>query len=441
MCSSLIHRAPSMRQSAAASQARLSSLLIISVRPCNFSTSRFPRSFPRAHLVQQSHPKKHYASSQTVESRPAINSQSHSRTLPKSKHSAVLYFSITAVFASLTAGATYLYLQSSSPRSTLLNTTSFTPYSLVSAEVVSPTSTVFTLRPPALSSSSSATPSNPWTIGVWSVQIKQPQLQIARSYTPLPPLPKQSLSTTYNPNIENIRILIRRTAGEIPRYLHSLPVGAPVELRGPFEEYVVSPDNVEAIVFVAGGTGIAPALQIAHALRISRSNQESKPDGKANMQILWASRKREDCAGAVIDTTHSKPTGFRLGLLGGKRPKADLPTRQPEALQLSGPIVTQLQSLSDQEVDANLKVKTRYFVDEERSFIQRDDVQRAMQESLAATNNSSRTGRRILLVSGPDGFISYIAGPKLLQQGVEVQGPVGGLLSQVETAGWEVWKL
>ena len=48
-------------------------------------------------------------------------------------------------------------------------------------------------------------------------------------------------------------------------YLHRLPIGATIELRGPHVEYQI-PSEVKNVIFVAGGTGIAPALQVAHAM-------------------------------------------------------------------------------------------------------------------------------------------------------------------------------
>jgi hypothetical protein len=75
-------------------------------------------------------------------------------------------------------------------------------------------------------------------------------------------------------------------------------------------------------------------------------------------------------------------------------------------------------------------------VDEEGTFIQSSDVQRLLQQS------GSRTGgRRILFVSGPDGFINHWAAPKQWKEGREVQGQLGGVLSTLDLTGWEVVKL
>ena len=82
--------------------------------------------------------------------------------------------------------------------------------------------------------------------------MKQPQLQIGRSYTPLPPTQQAEFAG-------GLRFLIRREPpGEFSTYLHKLPISANIKLRGPQIEYKI-PKDVDEILFLAGGTGIAPA--------------------------------------------------------------------------------------------------------------------------------------------------------------------------------------
>jgi hypothetical protein len=129
----------------------------------------------------------------------------------------------------------------------------FTAFTITQREVVSPTSILVVIRrslPP------NSIPSDPygesWRRGPWSVEIKQPQLQIARSYTPLPP------SEDDQPG--DLRFLIRREQkGEMSGYLWGLKEGDTMWLRGPKQEYELG-EEISDVVFVAGGTGIAPAL-------------------------------------------------------------------------------------------------------------------------------------------------------------------------------------
>ena len=66
-----------------------------------------------------------------------------------------------------------------------------------------------------------------------------------------------------------------------------------VEVRGPRPEFVL-PRDIREVVFIAGGTGIAPALQVAYALS-RRALTDATPYGSpVRMQILWSSRTRDD---------------------------------------------------------------------------------------------------------------------------------------------------
>lgn len=335
-----------------------------------------------------------------------------------------------AIVATSVAGVTYAHFSTASASSRQLNPTIFTPYSLVSTKAVSPTGTILTLRPPT-TKSPQPTQFEPWRLGVWSVQIKQPQLQIARSYTPLPPVD--------DGHETDIRILLRRTHGEIPRYLHSLPLNEAVELRGPFTEYPLSTIPPKAVVFIAGGTGVAPALQMAHSLKKWQEGSTSGENVGIGMEILWASRQREDCVGAAMSTPAAPFPTWRLGLLGGKRVQVQRPKSRSPQDHSEGEIVKQLEDMrrASKSSDGG-RLSIRYFVDEEQSFIQRVDIERAIQEASVA-GASSRKG--LILVAGPDGFVDYVAGPKILHQGMEVQGAVGGLLAQLDLTAWDVWKL
>ena len=140
-----------------------------------------------------------------------------------------------------------------------------------------------------------------WARGVWSVEVKQPELMVSRRYTPLPCLERIVLPEVgagmqkENPVLVKdgeqgeaggekggeLRLLIKfEPDGEVSRWLFGLPVGSTVWFRGPRWEWeypwygrASKPAESEgdkgqneavdrAIVFLAGGTGIAPALQV-----------------------------------------------------------------------------------------------------------------------------------------------------------------------------------
>lgn len=139
---------------------------------------------------------------------------------------------------------------------------------------------------------------------LWSVEVKQPEIQVVRRYTPLPMYYMQGLEGKallrllggIEEDEGRMVLLVKKyNDGEVSRWLHRMPVGSIIELRGPFvgHRFPYSPiDNAagefrqtmedlpsrlrvepeqlpeklgvpapENIAFFAGGTGIAPVLQ------------------------------------------------------------------------------------------------------------------------------------------------------------------------------------
>lgn len=382
-------------------------------------------------------------------------------------------------FASLSTGAVYTYYRytnnnknTSTTSNTALNKHSFTPYTLLSREKVSETSSILRLRaPPGLSQKDKDDEEKwkgcLWRKGVWSVEVKQPQLMIARRYTPLPffglgagagagcatdasdpssiskstpgAAAKTGPTELEGPTeIEDLTILLRREPhGEVSRYLSHLPLNSAVEIRGGFKEYNIHPD-VRDVVFLAGGTGIAPALQAARCLRERKD---------ARLTVLWANRRRADCVGGDNAEGQGQEEAGSSGLwrwLGWERrsvtPVQELPSAEKSL------IVRQLDALSARskhevaEHSSGLSLRARYFVDEEKSFLQQKDLVRAL-KSHDTDSKAVTAHRKLIIVSGPDGFVEYVAGAKRLVNGVETQGQLRGLLSKVDLSGWEVHKL
>ncbi|KAG9698017.1 hypothetical protein KCU95_g1848, partial [Aureobasidium melanogenum] len=301
----------------------------------------------------------------------------------------------------------YKFVSFASPQP--LNDLTFTPFALKNKETVSSTSAIFTLSqahiPPG-------TFDNWSKKGVWSIEIKQPQLQIARAYTPLPPLDGS--------DPDALRLLVRREQrGEVSGYIHRRPQGADVEVRGPAVEYEL-PDQVDQVVFLAGGTGIAPAVQITHAL-----------GDKARIAILWASRSREDCLGGQSDDPITPGWYAAFARLFTSAPHHPVSHSSEKGL-----IVKQLDALKQ----ANPALSVDYFIDEESTYITPQNVRNVV---APASNQPTAPaqGKKIILVSGPEGFINYWAGPKQWLNGREVQGPLGGALAHMDLKGWQVVKL
>ena len=96
--------------------------------------------------------------------------------------------------------------------------------------------------------------------------------------------------------------------------------------------------------------------------------------------------------------------------------------------------------LEDFKISQSGQISSEYFVDEEQSTINEAVLRNYLRFSGETVEKDSK-GRKLILISGPDGFVKHFAGGKVWQNGKEVQGPLAGILSQIDHSGWEVWKL
>jgi len=177
-----------------------------------------------------------------------------------------------------------------------------------------------------------------------------------------------------------------------------------------------------------------PAVQIAE-----------KVAGEANMHLLWANRRREDCTGGVSDTSVSETatgwTLFRWWSASGRgsERKEDV-ARPPSEKSAAVALLESIKARTSTPSHASTQLKIDYFVDEEGTFIRPDSVIKLLQSS-SLQHDSNNGGDRLLFVSGPEGFVNYWAGPKQWANGREIQGPLGGILSSFDLRGWKVVKL
>lgn len=294
---------------------------------------------------------------------------------------------------------------------------------------------------------------------IWSVRIKQPLMQIERDYTPLPPLPgKKDEPVRFWIKNEPDGLMSNWLFSLIPLHRYILPArsdanapgdlgreGTKIEVRGPFQSCAI-PDSIKQVVFFAGGTGIAPGLQVADILSSRQNGEDDKGCNPPKMTIVWANR----------DKDATKRTG-----------QFDVSGAQGDERGVSSSHVSpasQLEMIRHYGRETNgFEMETKLFVDSDRSFIQRRDVARALR-SVAPQNQeggfldwakltlfwgraqgdnprNGRSGEKMVIVSGSDGFVEYIAGPKIIGNGAVSQGQVGGLLGQCNTEGWQVVKL
>jgi ferredoxin-NADP reductase len=329
--------------------------------------------------------------------------------------------------ASALGGAAYRFAKPSNSSDASLNPLDFTPYTLIDKQPVSSTSAIFTLRN-SNGVSDTESVKEVWKRSVWSVQIKQPQLQIARAYTPLPPTTDGKRKGDEQP--EDLRLLIRQEqGGEVSTYLHRLPEQSTIELRGPNTELELPRDIIE-VIFLAGGTGIAPAMQVAQALGRRTGSR---------MHILWANRGREECIGGISDDQSSTSTQNRVGWwkssTGSSVPAAQALLPEDTGTLTKGVIASELDALKKRSETATKGLSVNYYVDDEKTFIQLNEVERRVRRQ------REEQGSRLIIVSGPDGFIEHWAGKKIWAGGREIQGPLGGQLGSMDLGEWKVIKL
>ncbi|RDA88220.1 hypothetical protein CP532_0355 [Ophiocordyceps camponoti-leonardi (nom. inval.)] len=343
----------------------------------------------------------------------------------------VLAASATAALAAILSAAAYHHRSASWP-----DRDRFVPCLVTARDPVSSSSTILTVAPPTV----------PRHHGrLWTVEFKQPEVQIARHYTPLPPC---------GPDDNRLRFYLRAVeGGEMSAYLTRLSVGHDLWLRGPHLGFdiVRRLGCRKRLVLLAGGTGLAPAMQAAAAVL-------DKPDTSAT--LLWAVRRRDE-----IRLTRSSHPWWRKNLLWLHSPTPNELGPQPEE---PTPIAVEL---SQMKARYGSRLQIRIAIDEDGSIFRDEDIRRALlpppppppplpsstafpppassncechDQALHASASEfdppnhtcecppPTAGKNILIVSGPDGFVSHYAGPKRWSGGTQKQGPLGGMIARLQ---------
>jgi cytochrome-b5 reductase len=239
---------------------------------------------------------------------------------------------------------------------------------------------------------------------IMSLKIKNPSLEIQRSYTPL------SLS----PN--EIHLVVKRyPEGELSRFLHILTPGtATVWVNQGRQEWVYNEEEWDHVVFIAGGTGITPAFQLClTALQRQKFRAQENPETKkTRFTVLAASRDLKsillrDQFKAVNDAHGNGNLDVQYFVDSVSKDR-----KLPEDIHV-GPIT---ESVLREKIVGH---------SEKGGWFKRDSKKVETKEKV------------MVLVCGPDGFTRYISGE---HGGVtERQGVKGGLLKNID--GIELFKL
>lgn len=324
----------------------------------------------------------------------------------------------------LLLGGTVHYLTAPARSSPTLNGDTFVPYAIAARDAISPSSVLLTVAPRTtdLSPPYLVPGSSRWRLPLWSVELKQPEVQIARHYTPLPGAGADGW----------LRFYVRSVpAGEMSAYLARLAPGRDVWLRGPHPGFdvIARLGARRRLVFLAGGTGLVPGMQAARAV-LDASDV-------ATVTLLWAVRRR----GEVQDMPSTPPWWRRFWA------RRD-PTELREDLERPSHVA---QCLTQMKARYRRRLDIRVAVDDEGTQFRERDIQKVLlgpaaelprpysaptlpgrgcqfhDQRLHETASEFATpggvcrcppsarsglGKNLLVVSGPDGFVSHYAGPK-----------------------------
>ncbi|KAL2268567.1 hypothetical protein VTJ83DRAFT_3413 [Remersonia thermophila] len=415
-----------------------------------------------------------------------------------------------------------------------LNAETFTPFTVAEREQVSPTAFILTLEALGGKGREGTVEEirRAWSHGgLWAVEVKQPEIMVARDYTPLPDLvevlgpaggsgeggedgagkaeaeEEEKKKKQKNKEDGKIRLYVRRMQrGEVSNYLSRLQVGDEIELRGAklgfdlrsrigeaaaaaaaAEQDAQQPRPPRRVVFLAGGTGIATALQAAHALL-------DVPG--VEMDVVWANRRREDARQgsgdddenailAMLEAFRRAYGGHRFryactvdeegsfvtrdvvaGLLtAGLGASSSLAPATARPSLWKNPWSSSSSASASAAAGAVDASSCRYHSptllttspdadpgpDTPSSTPGNPSQQRPPRRGecrcrSAATGQPVRGGKNLFMISGPEGFIAHFAGPKVWSDGKERQGLVGGLVGEAlkkkgEEGGWLVLKM
>lgn len=327
---------------------------------------------------------------------------------------------------------------------------------------------------------------------MWSVEVKQPQIMVVRSYTPLPLYFMKSERTRSGEKEPLLRVIdnddedydkggvmtfyIKRYGdGEVSRFIIDKNVGDELEIRGPQVEYTFPhhplksfhdrpvfrdlPSKIEAesllssikklngipdyetLDFYAAGTGIAPILQVLFSrnpyrgfVNIHYSCRKDSELGPLERFLFFLEKLDRVKLVKHVDTlprTVLKP--------------ADV-TAPAERNYLS-PMRQELEGISEQKdkdlLSSQEKLKLRMAIldgtTEENIQQERAPRYANALEQAQVTSLEEKVPAALAVVCGPDGYMNYVCGQKLLNS--NEQGPVSGLLASKGWNGTNVYKL
>lgn len=329
---------------------------------------------------------------------------------------------------------------------------------------------------------------------IWSVEVKQPDINVVRSYTPLPMYymkseytrsgEKTPLLKILNPEVDDLDkngttcLYVKRyKQGEVSRYITDREIGDELELRGPTIEYKfpyhplkkihqrpifkdlpskVEPDNmiesikrdlklpdVDNMDFYAAGTGIAPILQVLFSknpyLGYVNLHYSARKPGEIGvlLRFLFFLNKLDRISFHCHYDSEPKTILTETDIPQPAEPNYYSPKKLDEVTAQLSPqeaLNVRMQVMKDEEEMKPEKVKKLI-----QSASERGERYGTALEQAMVTATKPKKSAALAIVCGPDGYVEYVSGPKDLVH--KTQGPVTGLLGEKKWNNSNVFKL
>ncbi|CBQ68105.1 related to CYC2-cytochrome-c mitochondrial import factor [Sporisorium reilianum SRZ2] len=291
-----------------------------------------------------------------------------------------------------------------------------------------------------------------------SIYIKEPSLVIERAYTPLYDTLPGSYSTALvgasSEEKHTLDLLVKRYAdGELGRMLHRAVPNATVpqlEVRGPVDTWSFERDSAAGgvparIVMVVGGTGVTPAFQLVTSLFGRPGSGRAQEVDVPKVDVLYATPDLESAL--LLPQLHALKEEHRDKVsvsLFAEHVAASLSPADRAAL---GPQLSASSAAASRrswlpsvfggkgsKADAKLEltaVGAATNIPVYKSRITRQHLEHVL--------SATKTGRTLVLVSGPDGMVDALAGPK--SRDGQRQGALSGMLASLGCRQEDVFKL
>ncbi|KAH9899970.1 ferredoxin reductase-like C-terminal NADP-linked domain-containing protein [Cubamyces lactineus] len=288
----------------------------------------------------------------------------------------------------------------------LLSPTHFTPVEVTSTETCpDPSTRLMTLTVPRQSiPSTDQAAFEP----IWSVYIKDDDIQVERPFTPLEGIDSEG----------RIKLWVKKyEKGEVARWLHSKHVGDKIEIRGPIKTWSWKENEWDEIVMISGGTGITPFYQLIHKELLSQPATTSK----TRYTLLHSSRRPielppQEMLQPLIAYSQAHPDKLRLSFFVDSSDGPSHPTMPSSSLTVG--------RIGKNAIERVMSIGTKSWW---QSLFHR-----------ASAEDSARGKKVMFLLCGPVPMVAAIAGPFGRNFS---QGDVGGALGELGYGKDSVWKL